>query len=86
MCAAQVNADVAWKRIQAINPAVRAVQGNLDPMVLHGSTDIIKQRTEAILQSMQGRHHVMNLGHGIDEKTSEEHAQYFVDVVKNYKH
>jgi uroporphyrinogen-III decarboxylase len=27
----------------------------------------------------------MNLGHGIDETTSEENAKFFVDVVQNWR-
>ena len=80
-----MNAGDAWKRIQAVNPKVTAVQGNMDPMILHGAQSVIKERAESLLQSMHGRNHVMNLGHGIDEKTSEENAKYFVDVVKNFK-
>lgn len=61
------------------------IQGNLDPMVLYAPKEVIKERTEAILQQGGGRRHVMNLGHGIDSATPEENAKYFIDVVKNYK-
>ena len=32
------------------------------------------------------RHHVMNLGHGIEATTPEENAKYFVDTVQAYRH
>jgi uroporphyrinogen-III decarboxylase len=38
-----------------------------------------------IITSGGGRNHVMNLGHGIDAKTSEENAKFFVETVKNFK-
>jgi uroporphyrinogen decarboxylase len=61
------------------------IQGNLDPMVLFAPKEVIKERTEAILKSGNGRRHVMNLGHGIDSSTPEKNAKYFVDIVKNYR-
>lgn len=61
------------------------IQGNLDPMVLFGPDATIKEQTEAILKQGGGRNHVMNLGHGIDAKTPEEKAKFFVDTVHAWK-
>jgi len=61
------------------------IQGNLDPMLLYAPNDVIKQRTEEILRAGAGKKHVMNLGHGIDARTSEEKAKFFVDTVKNFR-
>ena len=61
------------------------IQGNLDPMVLFGPDEQIKSQTEAILKSVGGRNHVMNLGHGIDATTPEPKAKFFVDTVQAYK-
>lgn len=79
-----VSIKEAWPRI---NNASIGIQGNLDPIALLGSKDHIKQQTEQILQEAKDLkiRHVMNLGHGMDEHTSEEHVQHFVDVVKNFK-
>jgi len=61
------------------------IQGNLDPMVLFGPDQVIKERTEEILKACGGRNHVMNLGHGIDASTSEDKARFFVDTVQKYR-
>ncbi|CAM9478690.1 unnamed protein product [Chrysoparadoxa australica] len=61
------------------------IQGNLDPAVLHGPNEIIKERAEKILRDGGGRNHVMNLGHGIDATTPEESAKFFIDTVKAYR-
>lgn len=61
------------------------IQGNLDPMILFAPDEIIKERTEEILKMTNGKHHVMNLGHGIDAGTSEAKAKFFVDTVQNFK-
>lgn len=61
------------------------IQGNLDPMILHAPKDLIRERTIEILQQGKGHRHVMNLGHGIDAKTPEENAKFFVDTVKSFR-
>lgn len=62
------------------------VQGNLDPGVLFGSHETIKERTEEILRKAGNKGHVMNLGHGIEAATSEENAAFFVETVRNFRH
>jgi uroporphyrinogen decarboxylase len=68
-------------------------QGNLDPMLLFAPDEVIKERTIEILKEGRGAggatgggsRHIMNLGHGIDARTSEEKAKLFVDTVKNFR-
>jgi len=62
------------------------VQGNLDPGILYGSHETIKERAEEILKKAGPTGHVMNLGHGIEATTSEENAKFFIDTVRNYRH
>lgn len=61
------------------------IQGNLDPMVLFAPKEVIKSKTEEILAQTGGKHHVMNLGHGIDAVTPEENAKFFVDTVQAWR-
>eukprot|EP01031_Cornospumella_fuschlensis_P031311 gene31311-37840_t len=61
------------------------IQGNLDPIALFAPNDVIKQKTEEILRAGRGQKHVMNLGHGIDAKTPEDKAKFFVDTVRNFR-
>ncbi len=63
-----------------------AVQGNLDPMILFSSKDIIRQRTLAMLELNHDRPgYIANLGHGIHKETPVENVKVFVDTVKNYR-
>lgn len=62
------------------------VQGNLDPGLLFGSQETIKERTEEILRKAGPTGHVMNLGHGIEAKTTEENAAFFIETVRNFRH
>ncbi len=59
-----------------------AVQGNLDPMVLLGSPQLIQQRTLEIIQKAGSRGHIMNLGHGIHHTTPEANVHHFFETVR----
>jgi uroporphyrinogen decarboxylase len=58
--------DAAWERV-GFN---RAIQGNLDPIVLQAPWNVVQRETEAILKRASGRPgHVFNVGHGLHPKT-----------------
>ncbi|NTV64273.1 MAG: uroporphyrinogen decarboxylase [Oscillochloris sp.] len=62
-----------------------AVQGNLDPMVLHAPWPEIERRAADILRRAGGRPgHIFNVGHGILTETPEENVGRLVDFVHNY--
>ena len=62
----------------------RPLQGNLDPVVLHGSPEAIRRETREILKRCQGRPHIFNLGHGVLPDTPIENVRLLVDVVHEY--
>ena len=64
----------------ALGPSL-AVQGNLDPAVLLGTTDVIRERAEDVLHRAGSTGHVFNLGHGILPDTPPDHAKHLVEVV-----
>lgn len=59
-----------------------ALQGNMDPAVLHASPLAIKAEVKRILASF-GSHagHIFNLGHGITPEVDPEHARVFIESV-----
>lgn len=60
----------------------RAVQGNLDPMVLLSDRDEIRRQVQAILDQAQKRPgHIFNLGHGVLPETPVENVIALVDAV-----
>lgn len=64
-----------------------ALQGNLDPMVLFGSEDRIRQEVRRVIEDfgvVHGGGHVFNLGHGIDQFTPPEAVEILVDEVHRY--
>ncbi len=77
----RVNLDEGWA---ALGHKV-AVQGNLDPMVLHAPWPEIERRAADILQRAGGRPgHIFNVGHGILTETPEENVARLVDFVHAY--
>lgn len=78
----RVGLDDAW---QAIGPH-KAVQGNLDPVVLLTNPDEIHRRAHEILAQVGGRPgHIFNLGHGVLPQTPVENALALVDAVHAWK-
>ncbi|MFP4696198.1 uroporphyrinogen decarboxylase [Thiohalospira sp.] len=59
-----------------------ALQGNMDPMMLHARPERIREEVATILESYgRGSGHVFNLGHGITPDVDPEHARAFIDAV-----
>lgn len=74
----RINLDVAWEKIGND----KAIQGNLDPIILFGPIEYIEKRVKDILDRAAGQPgHIFNLGHGIHKDTPVEHAQALVDAV-----
>ncbi|MDJ0765927.1 MAG: uroporphyrinogen decarboxylase [Myxococcota bacterium] len=60
----------------------KAVQGNLDPAVLLGSKDSVRENTQRILSENAGRPgHIFNLGHGVLPTTPIESVETLVETV-----
>jgi uroporphyrinogen decarboxylase len=77
----RVDLGEAWKRIGYDV----GIQGNLDPVVLFGSINLIKKEVRRILHQAQGRPgHIFNLGHGILPDTPVENVAALVDMVHEY--
>jgi len=67
------------------------IQGNLDPAVLLGPPERIRERTREVLRAARrgaaaagapAVRHIFNLGHGILPETPPEHARLVVDTVR----
>ncbi len=60
-----------------------AIQGNLDPTVLYGSKEKIREEAVKVLKSFgKNNGHIFNLGHGILPDVPPENAKFLVDTVK----
>ncbi len=57
-----------------------ALQGNVDPAVLLGPPEKIREVTLGTVVSLAGHGHILNLGHGILHNTPVENAKLFVET------
>ena len=69
---------VPLKELRALAGPRVALQGNLDPAVLLGPREKIRQTTLDIVDELGGVGHILNLGHGILQHTPVENAQLFI--------
>ncbi len=58
------------------------VQGNLDPCVLFGSKELIRDRIFDTMHKAGNQGHILNLGHGVLQNTPEENVAFFFETVK----
>jgi uroporphyrinogen decarboxylase len=64
----------------------RGIQGNLDPAVLLGPPELVRERTRDILRRAGGRPgHIFNLGHGVLPSTPLENLQLLVETVHEWE-
>ena len=70
-----VDIEEACKRI----PDGIGIQGNVDPGILFGNKESIKERIDNTFNKIKDRKYILNLGHGILPGTPEENAQTFFE-------
>jgi uroporphyrinogen decarboxylase len=69
-----------WRRL-----GCRAVQGNLDPIVLCADQATVAVQAQSILDEAGGRPgHIFNLGHGIIPETPVDNVKFLVDYVHEH--
>lgn len=62
-----------------------ALQGNLDPAVLHAPPEVIRAQVRAALADFgSGPGHVFNLGHGVTPEVDPAHVAVLVDAVHGF--
>jgi uroporphyrinogen decarboxylase len=72
--------DPSWA-MRAL-PDGMPVQGNLDPLLLLAGGEELESRARWIVEALDGRPHVFNLGHGIDKETPIEQVERLLAVVR----
>jgi uroporphyrinogen decarboxylase len=72
--------DTAWRELDY----TVAVQGNLDPITLFATPELIETRVREILAEANGRPgHIFNLGHGIVPNTPVENVELVAKIIRN---
>lgn len=77
----RINIDEGWKKIGFD----KAIQGNMDPLLLLAPIKEIEKRVKDILRRVDNRPgHIFNLGHGIIPETPVDSVIALVDMVHNW--
>jgi len=75
----RIDLDRGWEAVGLD----RAVQGNLDPVVLFADRETVRRRTREVLAQAAGRPgHIFNLGHGVLPGTPVENVLELIAAVK----
>jgi uroporphyrinogen decarboxylase len=78
----RVPLDVGWERVGRD----RGIQGNLDPAVLLGPSELVRERARDVLRRAAGRPgHIFNLGHGVHPSTPLANLQVLVETVHEWQ-
>lgn len=72
--------------VKARLPDDVAVQGNLDPVIMNTTPELVEREATKILESMKDYDgHVFNLGHGISPRCRIECMEALVETVSNFR-
>ncbi len=74
------NTDMATAR-QTLGRDIK-VQGNVDPMVLFGPEEAIRKAVKECCQKAGPQCHILNVGHGVIQKTPEESVALFCQLAR----
>jgi uroporphyrinogen decarboxylase len=78
----RVPLEAGWTRVGH----ERGIQGNLDPAVLLGPPELVRERARDILRRAGGQPgHIFNLGHGVLPSTPLENLQLLVETVHEWQ-
>jgi uroporphyrinogen decarboxylase len=72
--------------VRKLVPANVALQGNLDPVLMNTTPEIVRRETTRLLETMRGaRGHIFNLGHGIMPEAKIECMEALVETVTKWQ-
>jgi len=72
--------------VRKLVPGNIALQGNLDPVLMNTTPEIVRHEVTRLLETMRGANgHIFNLGHGIMPQAKIECVEALVDTVTRWK-
>ena len=72
--------------VRKLVPGNVALQGNLDPVLMNTTPEIVRTEVSRLLETMRGtRGHIFNLGHGIMPEAKIECMEALVETVTSWK-
>eukprot|EP01099_Mayorella_cantabrigiensis_P000630 TRINITY_DN1273_c0_g1_i1.p1 TRINITY_DN1273_c0_g1~~TRINITY_DN1273_c0_g1_i1.p1 ORF type:complete len:408 (+),score=119.10 TRINITY_DN1273_c0_g1_i1:23-1246(+) len=80
----QVDEVLQQEKAQTGRERTIALQGNLDPSVLYGSPETIRDQVKKMINKFGTHGHIANLGHGMNPDHDPELLKVFIDYVHEY--
>lgn len=81
-----VSHSVRMSEVMAKVPPHVVLQGNLDPALLCGPSDLLEKEAKLLLEAVYDRRgYIFNLGHGVPPDARLESIQLLVDIVRSYR-
>ena len=81
-----VEAECSLDYLRSILPSGAVVQGNLDPLLLLCSDDVVSKQVAKIVRIVPMASHIFNLGHGIRPQTKPEILTTVVNTIRKIDH
>ena len=75
---------VHQRHVKKIQPK-KIIQGNLDPIFLTQSKEVLFQELKKVTEDFKSHPYVFNLGHGITPDAKVENVELVVDYIKGIK-
>jgi len=63
-----------------------SVQGNVDPAFLFSPLPVLTDEIRRVVKAAGTKGHILNLGHGVLQKTPEEAVAHFFDVTRSLRY
>lgn len=83
---ARVHGQIHSPALETGRSSPVALQGNLDPVLLNTTPEIVRREAGRLLESMRGKPgHILNLGHGILPQAKIECVEALVETAVNWK-
>ena len=77
-----VDTSTPIELVREIIPEKCVVQGNLDPLLLLHDKEGACREVARLMEVMEGKRFIMNLGHGVIKETPPEHVQAIAEMIK----
>lgn len=79
-----VEAECSLEFLQSRLPADAVIQGNLDPVLLLCSEEVVRRETLKLVSTIPRKRHIFNLGHGIKQQTNPDILTIVIKTIRDF--
>lgn len=79
-----VEAECSLEFLLPLLPADAVIQGNLDPVLLLCSEEVVRRETLKLVSTIPRKRHIFNLGHGIKQQTNPDILTTVIKTIRDF--